>query len=918
MKLDYRDRRAHLNYGPLVEALTRRRFLAQAALAALVPSLLRADDTSALRPYLQSVTPDSIWVGWRTDSGTESTVTYGTSPAAMTTTVTGTNQVLGTNYSWHNTFLTGLTPSTYYYYKVKTGAQESAVARFRTLPPRGTKTGRLRFLVIGDNQIKNEPRYETIVARAKATIVAKYGVPIEEAIDVLLNVGDQVDVGTLDHYQNVHLFKEQEISANLAVMTLVGNHETYSDTSLTLYRAHFNYDHLTYAGISSPGGDAYYANHVGNILFVHTNSEDTSTAQTNWVTQLVNAAKNDPQVEFIVSFVHRPYQAEQYIGDISTWFRNTVAPILAQTPKHVLTIGAHHHLYARGQMRDWPVYHIISGGTAWDQYWGQSNEQDYDDVQKTIANWAWQILDFDLTARKLTVECYSEAHPKLGFVYASKLIDTFHRQFGLAAPNPPVLINAPAAPVTLPFALQSSVFSTAATTETLNSTQFQIATDAAFGTLKIDRIRDFENYYGDTGAPDYTPVNIHAGLDVLNYPITAGQLPNGTYYARVRHRDSNCQWSAWSTTMSFTVQGSVVAAASISMAKRIYALNEDFVVNYENGPGLSTDWIGIYKKGQTPGPTASTTWQYVTGVSGSKTFAFNLPAIAEYFAAFFTNDSYTEIAPRVPFYVGSTPALSMTDAVYDEGETVVVNYANAPGAATDWIGVYRVGQAPGSGTASTQWHYVTGVAGVLSFPSLSPGFYYAVYFVNDGYFEISDRLAFSVGSTPAVIAIAEGGNFAYGTNFTVNFSGGAGTPKDYVGIFVEGATPGVDRLVTYLYVGGNPTGSVTFADRLPAGNYYLALFINDSYTEISNRTAFTVNGGPVMPEADGIHRGAANQLIIGVKVQPGAMHQLQYSPDLGSGWTTVQTFKGEGLRMDLTVTIDPNTELRGFWRVVRP
>lgn len=756
-----------------------------------------------------------------------------------------------------------------------------------------------------------------MVARAKATIEAKYGKPIEEVIDVFLNVGDQVDVGTLDHYQNVHLFKEQEITGNLAVMTLVGNHETYSDTGLALYRAHFAYDQLTYAGITSPGGDTYYVNHVGNILFLHTNSEDTSSAQTNWITQIVNAAKNDPQVEFIVSFVHRPYQAEQYVGDISTWFRNTIAPILAQTPKHVLTIGAHHHLYARGQMRDWPVYHIISGGTAWDQYWGQSTERDFDDVQKTVANWAWQILEFDLDARRMTVECYAEAHPKLGFVYHSKLIDSFHRQFGLAAPNQPSFVTPPSAPVTPPFSLRSSAFGTAATTEVLHSTQFQVATDSGFATLKIDQIRDVENFYGDTGAPDYLPVDIHAGLDLLSYPIPAGTLPNGTYYARVRHRDSNCAWSPWSAAITFTVQGSIVANPRLSMAKRVLALNEDFVVTYENGPGLAKDWIGIYQKGQTPGPVQSTTWQYVTGASGTRTFTFDLAEKKEYFAAFFTNDGYTEVAPRVPFYVGSTPALTTPKVVYDVGETVTINYTNAPGTSTDWIGVYRVGQSPGAG-GSIQWHYVTGASGALAYPSLPKGFYYAVYLVNDAYFEISDRLAFSVGATPADMAIANGGSFEYGTNFVANFSNGAGTPKDYVGIFVAGATPGVDRLVTYLYVGGTTTGSVTFTEKLPAGDYYLALFINDSYTEISNRVNFTVTGGPKMPEMEGVRRGTGNQVVIGVKVQPGAAHELQFSPDITSGWTTVQTFTGEGLRMDLTAEMQTGPNAKGFWRVIRP
>lgn len=908
------DRRAHLDFAPLTEALTRRRFLTQVALASLLPLTAQAADAVPIRPYLQSITPDSIWVTWLTEEGTDSEVLFGESANALSASVVGECQTLGPNYQLHSVHLTGLRPGTFYFYKVRTGAQQSEVFRFRTLPPRGTKSGRLRFLVVGDNQILNEPRYETLLARAKATIEARYDAPIEQAIDVFLNVGDQVDVGTLQHYRHVHLAKEAELSANLAVMTLVGNHETYSDPSLALYKAHFNYDHLTYAGITSPGGDTYYANHVANILFLHLNSEDASAAQTAWIIQILQAAKNDPQLEWIVSLVHRPYQAEQYVGDISSWYRNEIAPLLAQTPKHVLAIGAHHHLYARGQMRDWPVYHIISGGTAWDQFWGQSTERNFDDVQKTIANWAWQILEFDLDARKLTVECFAEAHPKLGFVYPSKPIDSFHRQFGLAAPEYPVFLNESGRSLTLPLVLRSSPFRTDSG-ESLNSTHFQIATDAGFTNLKEDLIRDRENFFGDTGAPNYTPVDTHVGVDLLAYTVADDGLPNGTYYARVRHRDTNCLWSAWSPALIFTIEGSVEGAPKLTLTKRVYSEGEDISIAYENGPGLATDWIGIYRKGQKPQEAKATVWTYVAGPSGTHVFTTDLAAGVEWFAAFFTADGYTEIAPRVPFYIGSTPTLSVGKAAYDEGEAVAITYANAPAGKTDWIGVYRIGEMPGE-VGSTKWAYVAGASGTLTFSGLTKGFYYAVYFVNDAYYEISQRIPFSVGSQIAQVTLAGGVEIPYGQDFTITFSNGAGTPKDYIGIFTRGATPGVDRLVTYLYVGGKTGGNVTFTERLPAGEYFLALFINDSYTDISNRLEFTVVGGPTMPQVDDVRRAGDKQMIISVRVQPGVVYRLEKTTDLQS-WSSVQTFTGEGLRMEFTVAADSATEAKAFYRIVK-
>jgi acid phosphatase type 7 len=922
------SRSAHLDYSALADAWTRRRFLASASLASLIPFVARAQvvaGSGVLKPYLQSVEPDAIYVGWRTDTGSETTVLVGTASSQLTRTVNGATTSLSASYQWHLAKIDGLTPGTYYYYQVKTGSEVSAVYRFRTPPERGTKTGRMRFLVVGDNQILNEPRYETILARAKSTIEARFGCPIEESIDFLLNVGDQVDVGTLQHYQYVHLAKVAELSPNLAFMTLVGNHETYSDPSLNLYKTHFAYDHLRYAGIASPGGDTYYSNHVANILFLHLNSEDTSTAQTNWVTQIVGAASIDPSVEWIVSLVHRPYQAEQYVGDISSWFRNTIVPVLARTPKHVLNIGAHHHIYARGQMRDWPVYHIISGGTAWDQYWGQSTERDFDDVTKTIANWAWQILDFDLTNRKLTVECFAEAHPRLGFVYPSTKIDTFHRQFGLAAPATPALLNTVSAPVQLPLALQSSPFTTSTTSETLYSTQFQVASDAAFANKKIDHIRDVVNYYGDTGAPAYTPVNIHAGLDILKYELPANSLPNGAYFARVRHRDTNCEWSTWSSSLAFTVIGSAtVESPSITLEKKVYAPNEDILVRFNAGPGNRRDWIGVYKKGQTPGGVNSTTWAYLNGStsvpatgikSGSVLFTANIAANQEWYAVFLKDDGYEEIASRVPFFVGTTPTLTAGKTAYTEGEAVQIAYSGAPGAAKDWIGIYRVDQTPGP-TPSIQWNYVTGTAGSMSFTGLPKGFYFAVYMVNDGHFEISSRLAFSVGDEIASLAVTNGPSVPFGQPLALTFSNGAGTPKDYIGIFVKDAVPGVDRLVTYIYVGGTTSGSLSLPDELPAGEYFLALFINDSYTAISNRVNVTIVGGPQRPELESVRPGPGRSLIVAVKVQPGVQHRLWQSHDL-TLWSEVNAFVGEGLRMEITVPYD-SAQGQGFWRVSRP
>lgn len=888
---------------------------------------------TGIRPYLQTPRPDSIWVSWLTAAENSGTIEWGTSPGSLTNSLTvTTDTTLGAGYRYHIGQITGLTPDSYYFYRVRNGATVSDTFRFRTLRPEGTKTGRMRVLVLGDNQISgtngvDEQRFAKFVACAKDKVEQMYGLPLEEAVDFILMPGDQVDAGTMAQYRDIHFKMNGLISPNVPIMTTVGNHETYSDTGLANYKKLFRYSGLSYAGVVSPDPQLYYAYKVGSVCFIHTSSEHTGATQKDWVRAVVEALKTDTTTDLCVSVVHRPYQAEQYIGDISSWFRTEIMPMLAETEKHVLTIGAHHHLYARGQTRDWPIYHIISGGTAWDQYWGQSNESDYDDVQKTIANWAWQIMDFDMDNRKMEVRCFAEANVKFPvesrwttLAYNSRLIDSFHRRLGLAAPNKPAVTNTFGAPVTLPIDLVSSTFATA-TAETLNSTQFQIAADPDFTNLKFDRIRDTENVYGDTGAPNYEPVNINNGINILSYTVAAS-LPNGTYYARLRHRDTNAMWSVWSDSKSFQVTGGATAPPKLTLQKSIYAPAEDFSVAFENGPGNAKDWVGIYKKGQTPGSgtgkSPATTWFYVNGsqtsgaagiTNGAVNFTADI-ANGEWFAAFLSNDSYTEIATRVPFYVGNTTLLAATKDNYAVGETVRIDFSNAPAGTKDWIGIYKVDKNPGAASPAVSYQYAAAAGGFREFTGLAQGYYYAVFMVNDGYQEISTRVRFSVGTLIARVAMGSP-SVAQGEPFVVTFSDGPGIPKDWIGLYRDGDTPGIQELIKYIYFNGTTGGQVTFdLPDLPAGRYWVAMFTNDSYTEVSNRTYFDVV--PLVVETFALE---SNQIRLRWKTVSGKSYVVQKSTSMtAASWVDVTTVVATGSDYELVLPVDAGTD-RAFYRV---
>ncbi|MEE1896782.1 fibronectin type III domain-containing protein [Flavobacterium rakeshii] len=802
-----------------------------------------------LNPYLQAPTTNSIYVNWKTESNPESVVEYGTAENNLANTVNGTNQIFNDtgyqdNYYYHTVKIEGLSSNTKYYYRVKTGEAVSEVYSFKTLPMPGeaaTEDGHLRFLVLGDNQMRNVPRFDSLVSAAKRKIADKWGIDADPADNIALTVmvGDQVDVGTLDHYENVHFKKNKALSGYLPIQTLVGNHETYGTLGMQAYYDHYILDEMSYQGITS-GTEDYYANQVGNTLFIALDTEHTSLQQLNWVTQVLEAANNDDTVDWIISLGHRPYQAEQYVGDISTWVRNTVMPVLVTSPKHILHIGAHHHLYHRGQLKNTPTYQIISGGVAWDQYWGMAVEEDFEDVQKTISNWIYQIIDIDVNNGTFDVEAYS-----IGSVYTWKdneLMDEFHRYLGLESPDTPTIENDfNGGDVELPLVIESSEYATASE-EPLNSTQFLIGKTPEFDIIEKDVYRDFENLFGPVGTQVDTTANINEGVDITKLTIAENEIPNGQYFVKLRHRDSNLNWSEWSEVKSFNVINSEFANTLIQTDTIAYAPNAPVTVSYSDAPGNNTDWIGVYKLEQEPGSgSPSEDWAYLNGQNSGNVVFDGFVDYGRYYAAIFENDSYTEVADRQVFYVGPFVELSTDEEVYSSGDAVTVSFENGPQLQNDWIGVYKVGHIPGD-VNSTQWQYVTSADGSFTFEGLADGYYYAEYYLQDGYYSIGNKVFFQVGEQITQLMINKT-VYNLNENIIATWTDAPGIIKDWLGIYHEGDDPNVDELVSYTYFDGQPEGTKVIPDEnMPAepGDYFIVMFTNDSYNEVSNRISFEV------------------------------------------------------------------------------
>jgi hypothetical protein len=797
-------------------------------------------------PYLQSATSSSVYISWKTNANKQSLVEYGTSSTTLTNSANGTTQVLSDvgypgNYFYHTVKLSHLNPNTIYYYKVTTGTFASAVSSFKTLPLPGnaaTADGHIRFLVMGDNEL-TENRFDTLMVRAKRKCEQKYTGAINENISTILMMGDQVNEGTLASYENVHFAKSKYLSPVIPIQTTVGENETNGTLKLAAYDSLFYYDSLNYKGIYS-GTENYYAYQIGNVLLINLSTEHVSNVQFSWLQKVVTAANTDATVHWIFSMGHRPYQAEQYIGDISPWIRNTVVPYLTSSPKFIMHLGGHHHLYARGQLKDNPVYNVISGGTAYDQFWAMSQEQDMDDVQKTIPNWAYNIVDVDVINDKIEVETYS-----IGSKFALKnnvLIDQFHRYKNKPVPVKPSFTNTFGDSLQLPYTITGSAFSSPAG-EFLNSTEFQISSAKTFATLQKGVYRDYEDLFGYVVKAD-SSADVNAGVNILNLKLDQWSIPNGKYYVRLRYRDRNLEWSPWSVTDSFKVVKSVAGTTTLVTNKKSLELSDSVKVTYANGPGQVKDWIGLFKAGDVPGAGTTIQRQYTTGSNGSLLFK-NIVATGQYYVAFFTNDTYTELAPRFPVFFGSIPVVTTNKPDYLVGDTVTLNYTHAPALSKDWVGVYKVGTSL-AGIDPQNWDYVTGASGNLKIPNLGKGYYFASYFLEDGYMEPGERAYFTI-EEKAVDTISNlllnKSVYKLGESINASWTDAPGLAKDELIIYTVGSTPGTSTPVSSMYTGSVANGTFIISNgRLPqaTGNYFISLYTNDVFKEISNRVNFTV------------------------------------------------------------------------------
>jgi len=496
-------------------------------------------------PYLQSPTSSSIYISWAFH-GNNPIIEYGLTKnlgeqvTPETTSINGGDQIV----NWSTVKLENLKSSTFYYYKVKTDSKESEIYRFKTQPENDNSTEHIRFAVYGDNRTDFE-KFAEITDALQSKVTELYGNNIEENLNFVFNVGDIVTRGNVLSQYYVQYFNPiAPMSASIPFMISIGNHED---------EAPHYYDFMKYEDFGGAEGEKYYSHRIGKVLFIALNSNPQlrNDTQIEWLDKTLADAENDDSIEWIFPFLHHPGHSELWIVGDTEYVQDRIIPILSKYSKVDLLTYGHSHNYERGTAPNSNMRLMLSGGAGGglDRWEVTKNIRNYPEIQKSFDHYCYSIVDVDIANKRYEVVTYSLGNPSKELDNIE--IDRFFRdKKNETPPETPSIISPERVKVTIPFVINASHYSGA---NEIMSSQIQVTNKKGnYYSPKIDVIRDFEDIYGVTGAPDYIPINLNDEIDLSQYTVKKKNLYRRVW-VRVRYRDKNLQWSEWSEEQTFYI-----------------------------------------------------------------------------------------------------------------------------------------------------------------------------------------------------------------------------------------------------------------------------------------------------------------------------------------------------------------------------
>ncbi len=295
-------------------------------------------------PYLQTGTPTSMTIRWRTDTPCDSLVRYGPAPGDLPN-LFG-NATLVTE---HELSVTNLTPASKYYYSIGTVSNLLAgndADHFFYVSPTHGSPGPTRIWVVGDSG--------TADANAVAVRDAYYSDTGTNYTHLFLMLGDNAyQSGTDPQYQAAVFDMYPSILRQTPLWSTFGNHDGYSAVSSSQtgpYYDLFTFPTNAQAGGIASGTEAYYSFDYANVHLTCLNSYDVARGTNDAMAVWLNADANATTQEWRVAYWHHPpYTKGSHDSDIETQLvqmRGNILPMLEQAGVD-LVLSGHSHSYER-------------------------------------------------------------------------------------------------------------------------------------------------------------------------------------------------------------------------------------------------------------------------------------------------------------------------------------------------------------------------------------------------------------------------------------------------------------------------------------------------------------------------------------------------------------------------------------------
>ena len=284
-------------------------------------------------PYLSSVTQSSIIVTWQTDIPGNSELEYGLTESYGSI-VSDSSQV-----QIHSFQLTGLTLSTTYHYRVKSGETGSEDNNFHTAI--NTDEDYV-FVAYGDTRTNHSDHLSVI-----NSIIASNP-------NLVLNIGDLVEEGGSQDLWDIYFETIKDLGKNTPIYPTTGNHERESPL---YYDQHF----LPHNNPDST--EEYYSFDYGNSHFIALNTNINYQEESPQYIWLENDLQASSSATWIFAFLHHPpYSSDTHHGsDLSV--RNALCPLFEHYGVDIVFYG-HVHAYERIIPINGTTYVLTGGGGA--------------------------------------------------------------------------------------------------------------------------------------------------------------------------------------------------------------------------------------------------------------------------------------------------------------------------------------------------------------------------------------------------------------------------------------------------------------------------------------------------------------------------------------------------------------------------